>query len=108
MGYSVVGEFIIQSENGKQIGEAINILKNWNQEWKPRFFIIDYSEAEMQAIEETFSETKVYICDFHKEQASEHWCKVIIQKKIGLDQRQMFHKLLNFVSFGGIFKQALV
>ena len=78
VGYSVVGEFIIQSENGKQIGEAINILKNWNQEWKPRFFIIDYSEAEMQAIEETFSETKVYICDFHKEQASERWCKVII------------------------------
>ena len=35
----------------------------------------------MQAIEETFSETKVYICDFHREQAWERWCKVIIKNR---------------------------
>ena len=78
VGYSVVGEFIIQSENVEQISEAIGILKNWNQEWKPMYFIVDYSEAEMQVIEESFSETKVYICDFHREQAWERWCKVIV------------------------------
>ena len=77
VGYSVVGEFIIQSENAEQISEALGILKTWNQEWKPKYFIVDYSEAEMQATEESFLETKVYICDFHREQAWERWCKVI-------------------------------
>jgi len=35
-----------------------------------------YSEAEMNAIEANFSAKNVYICDFHREQAWERWCKV--------------------------------
>ena len=76
IGYSVVAEFVIQSETTQQISEALAVLKQWNPNWKPSFFIIDYSEAELSAIEEVFPSTKVYLCDFHREQAWERWCKV--------------------------------
>ena len=77
VGYSVVAEFVIQSETTQQISEALAILQRWNPNWKPSFFIIDYSEAELSAIEEVFPSTKVYLCDFHREQAWERWCKVM-------------------------------
>lgn len=77
VGYSVVAEFVIQSETAQQISEALAILKKWNPNWNPPFFMIDYSEAELCAIEETFPSSKVYLCDFHREQAWERWCKVI-------------------------------
>ena len=69
IGYSVVAEFVIQSETTQQISEALTVLKQWNPNWKPSFFIIDYSEAELSAIKEVFPSTKVYLCDFHREQA---------------------------------------
>ena len=77
VGYSIVAEFVIQSETAQQISEALAVLKQWNPNWKPSFFKIDYSEAELSAIEEVFPSTKVYLCDFHREQAWERWCKVM-------------------------------
>ena len=47
--YSVVAEFIVQSESAEQIAEALAIIKNWNPEWSPPFFMTDYSEAEQIA-----------------------------------------------------------
>jgi len=35
----------------------------------------DYSDAEVGAIESTFPGCKVYLCDFHREQAWERWVK---------------------------------
>jgi len=58
VGYSVVAEFIIQSKTAEEIGEAISIFRGWNLQWKPKFFIVDYSEAEIKAIEANFSATK--------------------------------------------------
>ena len=67
--YSVVAEFIVQSENAENIQEALTILTQWNPEWNPRFFMSDYSEAELNAIEAVFPSTTVHLCDFHREQA---------------------------------------
>ncbi len=43
--------------------------------------MVDYSEAEIEAIQGTFPACKVYLCDFHREQAWERWVK---DKKHGL------------------------
>ena len=69
VGYKVVAHFIVQSETTEQILEALNMLKSWNKDWKPPFFLCDYSEAEISAIEQAFPGITVYICDFHREQA---------------------------------------
>ena len=62
VGYSVVAEFVIQPETTQHnISEALAVLKSWNPTWNPSFFKIDYSEAELSAIEEVF----------------QRWCKVM-------------------------------
>ena len=76
VGYQVVGEFITQSETSEQIAEALTILKSWNPSWNPPYFMVDYSDAELGAIEQVFPLCKVFLCDFHREQAWERWVKV--------------------------------
>ena len=66
VGYVVVAEFVVSSESAEEIGEAISILKKWNPDWNPAFFISDFSEAEFLAIKKAFPSTPVYICDFHR------------------------------------------
>ena len=51
------------------------MLKEWNPKWQPKYFMSDYSEAELLAIESCFPSARVYLCDFHREQAWERWCK---------------------------------
>lgn len=83
VGYSVVAEFIIQSETTPQISEALKVLSTWNPTWKPKYFMTDYCDAEMSAIEEIFPSCQTYLCDFHREQCWERWVK---DRKHGLSQ----------------------
>ncbi len=75
VGYTIVAEFIVQGEEAEQIREAIEVLKSWNTNWCPSYFMCDYSEAELLALEAAFSNVVVYLCDFHREQAWERWVK---------------------------------
>ena len=84
-GYTVVAEFVIQDETAQKIQEALEILKQWNPQWKPKYFMTDYSEAELLAIEKCFVNTKVFLCDFHREQAWERWVK---DHKHGLSKQE--------------------
>ena len=84
IGYTVVAEFVIQEETAEKIQEALEILKQWNPKWKPKYFMSDYSEAELLALEKCFTTTKVFLCDFHREQVWERWIK---DHKHGLSNR---------------------
>ena len=75
VGYLVVADFIIQGETAERIQEALDVLKSWNPQWRPNYFMTDYSEAELQAIESSFPSTTIYLCDFHREQSWERWVK---------------------------------
>ena len=74
-GYCVVAEFIVQSESNTCIEEALNVLISWNPNWKPKYFMTDYSEAEITSLESCFPGVTVYLCDFHREQAWERWTR---------------------------------
>ena len=74
-GYCIVAEFIVQSESAESIKEAIAVLKEWNPEWCPNYFMTDFSEAEIQALESSFPSSTIYLCDFHREQAWERWAR---------------------------------
>ena len=54
VGYSIVADFVVQAETIKLISEALQILQNWNPDWKPPCFMTDYSDAEIEPIESTF------------------------------------------------------
>ena len=75
VGYSVVAEFVVQSETTTNISEALSKLKEWNPNWTPKYFMTAYSEAELVSLEEAFPTTTVYLCDFHREQAWGRWVK---------------------------------
>ena len=86
----VVAEFVVQSEDSEKISEAIEMIKEWNPNWNPAYFMSDYSEAELLAIEACFPSVKLYLCDFHREQAWERW----IKKKLSKDDGEMLLSLL--------------
>ncbi len=71
--YQVVACFVTQDETSGSIAEALRILKEWNPEWTPKYGMTDCDEQEINAMEYTFAEVQVFLCDFHREQAWERW-----------------------------------
>ena len=59
--YSVVAEFIIQSESAEQISEALAVIKRWHPTWNPSYFMMDYSDAEMAAVQNIFPSTQIFV-----------------------------------------------
>ena len=52
----------------RNLGSFTN-YKKWNPDWTPRFFMNDYSEAELNTLEAVFLGVMLFLCDFHWEQA---------------------------------------
>ena len=52
-----MAEFMCQSEDQASISEALDIIKGWNPGWSPAYFMIDYSNAEIAALEEHFPDS---------------------------------------------------
>jgi len=65
--YTLVTEFIVQSEFAEQIAEALKILKIGISNG-PHLFMTDYCEAEQITINPIFHKSNVYLCDFHHKQ----------------------------------------
>ena len=63
VGFNVVGEFVVQHETKDSIRKGLTAIKLWvdnaaekpkDWKWKPRFFMTDFCEREIAAIEEIF------------------------------------------------------
>lgn len=54
VGYIVVAVFIPENEDAGSISEVLKILGNENPSWDPRNMMVDFSLAEIAAIEECF------------------------------------------------------
>ena len=52
--FQVVGQFWTEDETESTIDEVLRHLFRWNQEWKPRIFLTDCDQAEINAIETVF------------------------------------------------------
>ncbi|KAK1901050.1 Replicase polyprotein 1ab, partial [Dissostichus eleginoides] len=63
------------SESTSDIKEALQVLKDLNPDWKPSHFMVDFFEAEICALEEVFNDSKVILCDFHREKAWVEWTR---------------------------------
>lgn len=53
-GYVIVATFITVDERSESIAEALTLLSSWNQLWKPKCFMTDYSDAQLKAISLVF------------------------------------------------------
>ena len=52
--YRVVASFVVQTENSNAIWEVLQVISDWNPSWNPKFFLVDFCEAEIHAIERLF------------------------------------------------------
>ena len=50
----LLGVFVIQNETTVDITEAQQIFRQWNPSWKPSFFMTDFCQEEITAIETVF------------------------------------------------------
>ena len=55
--YQVVASFVLQDESADPIKEALQVIKDWNRDWRPSFFMTGFCEEEIHAVEETFPGT---------------------------------------------------
>ena len=53
--YIVVASFIVQSETTAAVAEALEIMKEWNPDWNPRNWMVDFSEIEIKALQSVFA-----------------------------------------------------
>jgi len=58
VGYQVVGVFMVQQEDIESIKEALRIFQEWNPQWMPKNFMVDFADEEIQAIESVFPGNK--------------------------------------------------
>ena len=75
VGYMTVAEFICEVETASAISEAMGIILQWNPDWSASYWMVDYSEAEYQALKSTFPQARIYQCAFHREQAWVRWVR---------------------------------
>ena len=61
VGYQVVGVFMVQQEDIESIKEALTIFQEWNSQWMPKNFMVDFADEEIQAIESVFPGTINYL-----------------------------------------------
>ncbi len=59
--YIVVGSFVIQQETTAAIQEALEVFRDWNSHWQPEYFMTDFSEGEISAIENVFPGKKIIL-----------------------------------------------
>ena len=52
--YEIVAAFIIQNETTAEMEKALSIIRDWNKNWTPNYFMCDCDEKEINAIETTF------------------------------------------------------
>ncbi|XP_070394561.1 uncharacterized protein [Dermacentor albipictus] len=71
--YAIAGAFMVQFETADSIEEALNTFKAWNPTLSPKFWMVDYSQAEISALSAAFPNSRPVLCDFHREQAWQRW-----------------------------------
>ena len=52
--HAIVGSFIVQDETMQSITEVLTIIKQWNSQWKPSYFMTDLCKEEINSIESIF------------------------------------------------------
>ena len=59
--YQIVGAFVSENESEESITETLQILKQWNPEFKPKYFMTNYSTEEIGAVKTVFSRSHLLL-----------------------------------------------
>ena len=71
--FQVCCVIVLQEESTEMIIKALKIFKEWNPMVSPKYAFVDFDELEITSLEKVFERVKVFLCDFHREQAWHRW-----------------------------------
>ena len=64
VGYFNVATMLLVNETSDSISAALHKIKEWNPQWIPKYFMSDFSEAQISALESTFP-GYLFSCTIH-------------------------------------------
>ena len=104
IGYKVVASFICQNEDADSISEALSYHQVMEHLVESIIFHGGFFRCRINAIEQQFPNSQVYICDFHRIQAWQRWSRT---GKNGLTagQQEAFLAMLQRVAYSRSKKQ---
>ena len=62
--YTPIAEFVTEDEVSETI---LEVVKNLNPDWNSSYFMSDFCEAQISALETTFPLSRVFLCSFHRD-----------------------------------------
>lgn len=71
--YHVVAFFLSTSRSVESITEGLAAVKNWNPDIEPRYIMCDHDESHFAAVQATWPNAHLLLCDFCREQDWAHW-----------------------------------
>ena len=54
VGFHIVASFLVENESQNLITQALRKIKEWNDGWVPEYFMVDFCEREIVALENVF------------------------------------------------------
>ena len=67
--FQVCCVIVLQEESTEMIKKALKIFKEWNPMVSPKYAFVDFDEREITSLEIVFERVKVFLYNFHREQA---------------------------------------
>ena len=67
--FQVCCVIVLQEESTEMITKALKIFKEWSPMVSPKNAFVDFDKREITSLEIVFGRVKVFLCDFHREQA---------------------------------------
>lgn len=64
VGYINVATFIVSDETSSSIVEGLKIIRDWNKDWEPPYFMTDNDSSEIAALEELFPGNLINFTEF--------------------------------------------
>ena len=74
--FQIAAIIVVEDESAEMILKALQQIKEWNPDVNPKYGMIDFDSGEILALEEVFPGIKIFLCDFHREQAWSRWVKL--------------------------------
>jgi hypothetical protein len=65
--------FWISEESNEDLAEVLLHIRQMVPTWKPKLFMVDKCDAEINAIKKVFPGCTIHLCDFHVKQAWQRW-----------------------------------
>lgn len=64
--YINVATFVTETEDSSSLIEALRVIKEWNPDWSLKYFMCDYANEEINALENVFPSILIQVFSNHE------------------------------------------